>query len=115
MQTSTTDRIYVGIKGSVLALDPQNGTIVWTTRLKGGDFVNVVLDQGRILAATHGEIWCLDRATGRPLWHNPLKGYGCDLAAMATENSLPSSSSPMLAARRRQEQAASSAASSAAV
>ena len=115
MQTSTSGCIFIGIKGSVVALDPQDGHSVWTAQLKGADLVNVVLEQGRILAATHGEIWCLDRATGRPLWHNPLKGYGCDLATIATENALPSGQAQILAARRRQEQAASSAASAATV
>ena len=46
----TTGLVYVGIRGSVLALDRDTGTIVWTTRLKGGDFVNLWRDGPDLLA-----------------------------------------------------------------
>lgn len=38
--------IFVGIKETVLALDPATGTIQWRTELKGSDFVNVVEQYG---------------------------------------------------------------------
>ena len=36
--------IYLGVKGSVMALDSTTGQQVWLTQLKGTEFVNVVLD-----------------------------------------------------------------------
>ena len=34
------------------------------------------LDRDVVLAATKGEIFCLESATGRILWNNELKGLG---------------------------------------
>jgi outer membrane protein assembly factor BamB len=77
--------IYLGVKGSVLALNSANGQKLWATDLKGLDFVNVVLDGNNLFAATHGEIFCLDPRTGIIRWHNPLKGYGWGLISIAGE------------------------------
>ena len=75
--------VFVGIRGSVVALNRATGEQVWATRLKGYDFVNVVVEDGKILASCYGEIFCLDPLTGDTLWHNPLKGFGIGLAATA--------------------------------
>jgi outer membrane protein assembly factor BamB len=106
----TSDLVFIGIRGSVIALNRATGEQVWTTHLKGSDFVNVVVEDGAILAACRGEIFCLDPATGDGRWHNPLKGFGIGLAAIATERS-PGGGVPPVGAekRRRDEQAASSA------
>ena len=37
------EAVYVGIRGTVLALDSSNGTEMWRSDLKQGDFVNVVV------------------------------------------------------------------------
>ncbi len=79
----STQVLFLGIKGRVLALEPGTGTELWRTRLKGGDFVNVVLTEGRVYAATQGEMFCLDPATGTILWQNPLKGLGTGLITIA--------------------------------
>ncbi len=107
----TSDFIYVGIKGSVVALDRTTGRQVWATHLKGSYFVNVVLQNGALLAACCGEIFCLDPSTGAGLWHNPLKGFGTDLATIAT--GARHGDVGVLAEQQRQEQQA--AASSAVV
>ena len=39
----TSDLVFIGIKGSVVALDRATGQQVWATHLKGSDFVNVVV------------------------------------------------------------------------
>jgi outer membrane protein assembly factor BamB len=75
--------IYVGIKGTVIALDSKSGEQVWATKLKGIDFVNVVLDGTILYATTSGEIFCLDAETGEGRWHNKLKGFGIGLATLA--------------------------------
>lgn len=75
--------IYVGIKGAVVALNSATGLEVWARKLKGSEFVNVALRGHDVLAATSGEVFCLDAQTGDLRWHNPLKGYGLGLVAMA--------------------------------
>ena len=55
-----SSHIHIGIKGCVLALDRATGQTVWSTRLKGSDFVNLVLEDGALYAANKGEMFCLD-------------------------------------------------------
>jgi len=106
-----SDLVFVGIKGSVVALNRTTGQQMWATHLKGSDFVNVVLRDGAILASCCGEIFCLNPLTGQGLWQNPLKGFGRGLATIATDNTLGSSPTPALAEKRhRDEQAAAAAA-----
>jgi len=81
----TSELVFVGIAKSVVALNRATGEQVWAKRLKGYDFVNVVLDGGKLFATCWGEISCLDPLTGDVLWHNPLKGFGTGLASIATE------------------------------
>jgi outer membrane protein assembly factor BamB len=108
----TSDLVFIGIKGSVLALDRGTGRQVWATPLKGADFVNVLLEDGAVLASCCGEIFCLDPLTGNTLWHNPLKGFGRGLATIATEHNPGTGNAAVLAEKRRRDEAA--AASSAA-
>ena len=104
--------VFVGIKGTALALDRATGREIWRTELKGSDFVNMVLDGGELFATTRGEVFCLDPATGRIRWNNPLKGMGWGLVTIATPEA--SSVAVMAEHRRRQEAAASSDSSSSA-
>ena len=107
----SSELVFVGIRGSVVALNRATGQQVWATRLKGSDFVNVTFQNGMLLASCYGEIFCLDPLTGEGLWHNPLKGFGTGLATIATEHSAGSGNAPVLAEkRRRDEEAAASAA-----
>jgi len=103
-----SELVFVGIGRSVVALNRATGEQVWATRLKGYDFVNVVLDGGKIFASTCGEIFCLDPFTGDVLWHNPLKGFGTGLATIATEADSGSRPTAMLAEKQRRDQAAAS-------
>ena len=109
----TSDLVFIGIKGSVVALYRDTGQQAWATRLKGMDFVNVVLEGDRVLATAWGEIFCLDALEGQVLWHNPLKGYGRGLATMATEDSPGINSAAVLAEKRWRDQAAAGAAGAA--
>ena len=106
----TSDLVFIGIKGSVVALNRATGEQVWATLLKGSDFVNVVLEEGAIYASCCGEVFCLDPLTGEGLWHNRLKGFGRGLATIAAEHT-PRSANDVVSAekRRRDEQAAASA------
>ena len=106
----TSDLLFIGIKGSVVALDRATGQQVWATHLKGSDFVNVVLEDRAMLASCCGEIFCLDPLTGDALWHNPLKGFGRGLATIATEHNPGTGNAPVLAEKRRRDEAAAASA-----
>ena len=103
--------VYVGIKGSVLALSRTTGQIVWNTYLKGYEFVNLLLDGEVIYATTKGEIFCLYAPTGQICWNNPLTGFGWGLASIVTENCPQGLTGPAAEEILRQEQARRSSAS----
>lgn len=100
--------VFIGIKGTVAALDRATGEAVWMAELKGSDFVNLVIDDDNLYATTKGEIYCLNPANGELRWHNKLSGMGWGLVAIATTNGGQAIS---LAEKRRREQAAAAAAS----
>ena len=106
----TSDLVFIGIRGSVVALDRASGRQEWATHLKGWDFVNVVLQDNTLLACCNGEMFCLDPLNGNSLWHNKLKGFGTGLATIATESN-PSGNGPVLAQKRRGDQQVAAAAS----
>ena len=107
------NHICVGIKGSVVALDRLTGDILWQTKLKGSDFVNVVGDGAEVFAVTVGEVFCLDVASGVIKWHNPLKGWGTGLASLLIPGVADSSQALLLAKLRRDQEAAAAASGSA--
>jgi len=102
-----TPVVFIGIKGTVLALDRVTGQEVWRTPLKGGDFVNVVLDEGELYAATKGELFRLDPATGAVLWQNGLQGLGRDLITIASSAACGTA---VIREKRRRDEAAAAAA-----
>jgi outer membrane protein assembly factor BamB len=79
-----TSALFVGIAGTVLAIDRGTGAEVWRSRLLSSDFVNVFFDGAELYAATAGELFRLDPATGQILWHNQLKGLGCSLLTISS-------------------------------
>jgi outer membrane protein assembly factor BamB len=99
--------VFVGIRGSVHCLNRQSGQTVWSARLKGSDYVTVLLDGELLLAATRGEVFCLQAATGKLLWHNDLPGQGLGLASIATATG---SSNPGPGEEERRRKAAAAAA-----
>ncbi len=109
-----SDLVYIGIKGSVVALNRTTGEQVWATHLKGSDFVNVVVESGQVFATCYGEVFCLDPLSGAGLWHNRLKGLGTGLATIATEDSVRTTLATVLAEKQRREQQAAAAAGAAA-
>src|SRR5437868_11009183 len=106
----TSDLMYIGIRGSVVALDRATGTQVWATHLKGWGFVNVILQNDAVVATCHGEAFCLDPFTGNATWHNPLKGFGTGLATIATDSQQMAVSAAWSEQQRRDESAAAAAA-----
>ncbi len=106
----TSDLIFIGIRGSVIALNRATGQQVWATHLKGSDFVNIVVESDAILASCYGEIFALEPLTGNALWHNPLKGFGTGLATIATNQNPSSPGGAGLAEKTRRDQEAACAA-----
>ena len=84
---ATDELIFIGIKGTALALDRATGAIRWRTSLKGAGFVNLVRDEGLLLATTRGVAFCLEAATGRIIWTNGLEGCGFGIATIVAGES----------------------------
>lgn len=110
---ANSSMVFVGIYGSVAALDRSTGALVWSTDLKGADFVNVFLAEEELFAGTKGELYCLDIGTGQIRWHNPLKGYGRGLLTIAAAPGLGNQTAVIREKRRREERAAASGAAAA--
>jgi outer membrane protein assembly factor BamB len=108
-----TGLIVIGIAGTVVALDRSTGQELWRTSLEGGDFTNVVLQDGDLFATTKGELFCLDPATGSIRWQNPLKGLGRGLVTIASAGG--QQTVLMREKRQRDEAAAAAAGSTAAI
>jgi len=49
--------------------------------------LNRECQQNRSYATARGEVFCLDPATGRVCWNNPLRGLGWGLVSIATAGS----------------------------
>jgi hypothetical protein len=103
------DPIYIGLKGAVLALDRESGQIVWRTELKGSDFVNVVLQNGDLFAASRGELYRLNPASGDIVWCNTLPGLGWGIVTVAGGAQAPAAEK-----KRRDDAAAASSTTAAA-
>jgi outer membrane protein assembly factor BamB len=71
-----SDLVFLGIKGSVVALNRATGEQVWATHLKGSDFVNIVVQNETVFASCYGEIFRLDPLRGTGLWHKAVQGCG---------------------------------------
>jgi len=101
--------IYIGLRGSVLALDRSTGRAVWKSDLTGADFVNVALDNSQLYAATKGEVFRLDPSNGEIRWHNKLPGMGRGLVTFASASDQQAIS--IREKQRRDEEAAAAASS----
>jgi outer membrane protein assembly factor BamB len=109
LRANPASMMYLGIRGTVVALDRRTGAELWRTPLKGCDFVNVALDGDSLFATARGEIYCLDPITGRIQWANPLKGLGWGLITIAGTDI-----APMAQQRAREQQRANGAAAASA-
>jgi len=110
MANQIEDVIFIGVKGTILALKRSTGVELWRITLKGTDFVNLILDRENLYATTRGEIYCFDPATGICRWHNRLSGLGYGIVCIATA----SGSQILSAEKTRRDQASRAAAAAAA-
>lgn len=84
------ERLYIGTSGYVLAIDPENGSEIWRTRLGSSALsptihhdVCVLEHNDRVFAGCRGHLFCLDAASGDVLWHNELKSLGFNDVTLA--------------------------------
>ncbi len=115
MTRSTPGLVYIGIKGTIVALDRRDGSEIWRTALRGSmarstAFVCVFRDADLLFATCGGEAYCLDPRTGTLIWKNPLKGLGLGLTSLAGEAGMSSSNLAATVAAEVQRQAAEAAA-----
>lgn len=108
-----SDLAFIGIAGSVVALNKATGKQAWATRLRGYGFVNILVHDEQLLATVYGEAFCLEPLTGRVIWHNPLKGFGRGLAGIAMAGS--ASNAAGLAEQQRRDEESNAAATAAVV
>jgi outer membrane protein assembly factor BamB len=113
MPRSLPGFVFVGIRGTVVALDRRDGSEGWRTSLKGSQFACVHRDGDLLFATAGGEVFCLDPKTGAVLWRNPLKGLGLGLTSIAGESASTSSSTAAAVAAEVQRQQAAAAAAAA--
>ncbi len=77
--------IFVGFNSRVVALDRQNGEVLWQWKApKGTGYVAVLLDGDRLVVSVEGYTYCLDPATGNEIWFNPLSGTGTGVPCLAS-------------------------------
>jgi outer membrane protein assembly factor BamB len=79
--------LFLGIKGRVIAVDRGSGETLWSTHLKGAQFVTVAVENGAVYAGTSGRLYCLDPSTGSVRWTNELPGMGYGLVCIAGTDS----------------------------
>jgi outer membrane protein assembly factor BamB len=90
------ETLYVGIRGSVVALDRKTGAIVWQRQLKGWETPLLAWDGAHVYASVVGEVFCLDAQTGQLLWENPLKGLGTGICTLLVPGGVSSEAPPVL-------------------
>lgn len=98
---NNADLVFVGFNRRVAALQRESGEIVWEWKAPNGtSYVSLLLDGGMLIVSVDGYMHGLEAATGKQLWHNPMKGFGTGVAAMVSEKGM--SSNPMTAAAAEQ-------------
>jgi outer membrane protein assembly factor BamB len=75
------DRLFIGIGGRVVALDPMTGQELWRQRLASSGVATVAIIGEGLYGAAAGELFRLDPATGQILWQNKLEGLGLGVVA----------------------------------
>ena len=96
------DLIFVGFTTHVVALNRDDGEIVWkwdSSKPAFGSYVTLLLDGDRLIVSVDGYMYCLDPLTGEQLWFNPLKGLGTGVASLVSVNGGPSNPNLQAAAQ----------------
>lgn len=83
------DSLYVGVRGHVVRVRKRDGEELWRTKLKGSDYVNVVVEPEGLFAYTQGVLYALDALSGAIRWQNGLPKLGYGHAILASANQTP--------------------------
>jgi outer membrane protein assembly factor BamB len=75
--------LFVGTKGTVIAVDRRTGETLWESELKGAEFVDVMIVDGELFAASKGRLYKLDPVSGDILWRNDLPAMGWGIVSIA--------------------------------
>jgi len=102
------ETLYIGIRGSVVALDRKTGTILWQRQLKGWETPLLAWDGTHVYASVVGEVFCLEAQTGQLLWENPLKGLGTGICTLLAPGGISSEAPPVLIKAHEEAQRQSS-------
>ncbi|HTI68956.1 MAG TPA: PQQ-binding-like beta-propeller repeat protein [Candidatus Limnocylindria bacterium] len=79
--------LYVGMAGSVVALEKSTGQTLWRRNLKSSGAVLILVEGNVIYASTCGHLFAINATTGEPLWQNEMRGCGFGMATLATQSS----------------------------
>jgi outer membrane protein assembly factor BamB len=87
------EALIIGSNGSVAAINPGDGGVIWKTDLKTGGWisatshedVSVLIRKGMVFAGCCGHLFCLELGSGEVRWHNPLSGFGHNDLSLAME------------------------------
>jgi outer membrane protein assembly factor BamB len=90
--------LYIGVKGSVLALNKDTGKELWRRHLKGSSFVTLAIESDAIYAHTYGNLYCIDKVKGNIKWDDSLSGLGYGMAMIALKGSVSSNAQMQAAA-----------------
>jgi outer membrane protein assembly factor BamB len=97
----STDVLYIGVGGHVVALSATTGEEIWRCKIKRASFVTIAVKSNAIYAGANGELFCIDPSTGSIRWRNTLSGLGMGLISFSD-----SSTSAVFAAALAAAQAA---------
>lgn len=80
-----SDLIFVAFGDRVVALQRDTGELFWQWEApKGNVYPALLLDGDRLIVSVMGYTYCLDPATGTPMWRNDLPGLGTGVASLAS-------------------------------
>ncbi len=91
----STNYLFIGCNGYVAAINPNDGSEMWRTKLKSGilsstssEDVCVLEHENRLYAGCGGYLFCIDGSSGQILWRNDLKGMGHNDVTLAMAGKL---------------------------
>ncbi len=80
-----SDLVFLGFGKRVVALHRDTGEIFWQwSAPRGSGYAAVLLDGDRLIVSVMGYTYCLDPATGTPMWQNDLQGLGTGVTSIAS-------------------------------
>jgi outer membrane protein assembly factor BamB len=86
--TRSTDTLYIGIGGHLVAIAASSGEELWRCKLKGSSYVTISVRPNAVYAGAAGELFCVDPSSGEIRWQNRLTGLGRGVIAFGDASSI---------------------------